>query len=144
VLGGDGLLYVMNTGSYFQGEGRLSIVDPVGRTELASFSGFGTGPAAVATDGVSKLYVSSFAEGVMVFDTEGNQVVRGAGDGVIIPSNSAVAVDSKKRVYGIEAGLCRGGHRGTAHVLDSTLVEKATIPLGECPSGAITVQIPPP
>jgi hypothetical protein len=143
VLGGDGLLYVMSTGSFFQGEGRLSIVDPVGLTELASFSGFGTGPGNVASDGVSKLYISSFAEGLMEFDTEANQVLRGAGNGIPIPGNSAVAVDSKGRIYAIASGPCQGGQPGTAHVLDSALVQKSTITLGECPSGAVTIQIPP-
>ncbi len=143
VLGNDGLLYVMNTGSFFEGEGRLSIVDPVGFTEMASFAGFGTGPGNVAIDGGSKLYISSFAEGLMEFDTGLNQVVRGAGNGVAIPGNSAVAVDSKGRIYAIESGPCQGGEPGTAHVLDSTLVEKRTIALGECPSGVVTIQIPP-
>lgn len=143
VLGGDGLLYVMNTGSFFSGEGRLSIVDPVGLTEIASFTGFGTGPGNLATDGVTKLYVSSFAEGLMDFDTEANQVLRGAGNGIAIPGNSAVTVDSKGRIYAIESGPCQGGQPGRAHVLDSTLVEKSTITLGECPSGATTIQIPP-
>ena len=142
-LGGDGLLYVMSTGSFFQGEGRLSIVDPVGLTEMASFTGFGTGPGNVASDGGSKLYVSSFAEGLMEFDTETNQVVRGAGNGVPIAGNSAVAVDSKGRIYAIESGPCQGGRPGIAHVLDSALVQKSTITLGECPSGATTIQIPP-
>ncbi|MGH7498616.1 MAG: YncE family protein [Gemmatimonadales bacterium] len=142
VLGGDGLLYVMNTGSFFEGEGRLSIVDPVGLQEMASFTGFGTGPGNVAADGGSKIYISSFAEGVMEFDTDANQVVRGAGNGVKIPSNSAVAVDSKGRIYAIESGPCQGGQPGKAHVLDSLLVEKSVITLGECPSGATTIQIP--
>ncbi len=143
VLGGDGLLYVMNTGSFFSGEGRLSIVDPVGLTEVASFTGFGTGPGNVATDGVSRIYVSSFVEGLMEFDTETNQVLHGAGTGVAIPGNSAVAVDSKGRIYALESGPCQGGQPGKAHVLDSTLVQRSTITLGECPSGAVTIRIPP-
>jgi len=143
VLGGDGLLYVMSTGSFFSGEGRLSIVDPVGLNEVASFAGFGTGPGNLATDGVSRLYVSSFAEGLMDFDTEANQVLHGAGTGIAIPGNSAVAVDSKGRIYALESGPCQGGQPGKAHVLDSTLVEKSVITLGECPSGAVTIQIPP-
>jgi hypothetical protein len=141
-LGPDGLLYVMNTGSFFEGEGRLSIVDPVQFTELASFAGFGRGPGGLAADADSRVYVSSFAEGLMVFDTDANQVVRGAGNGVAIASNSAVAVDSKGTIYAIESGACQGGQPGVAHVLDSAFVEKAAIPLGECPSGALTVQIP--
>jgi hypothetical protein len=142
-VGGDGLLYVMSTGNYFSGEGRLSIVDPVGRTELASFSGFGAGPGNVASDGESKIYVSSFAEGVMEFDTDSNKVLRGADQGVPIASNSAVAVDSRKRIYAIESGPCSGGQPGVAHVLDQAFTEIRVITLGECPSGATTVQIPP-
>lgn len=105
-VGGDGLLYVMNSGSFSSGEGRLSIVDPVGRTELASFAGFGTGPGNVASDGEAKIYVSSYAEGLMEFDTDSNKVVRGAGNGVAIPLNAAVAVDSKHRIYAIDSGPC--------------------------------------
>lgn len=142
VVGGDGLLYVMSTGSFFEGEGRLSTVDPVGAEEIASFAGFGTGPGNVASDGGSKIYISSFAEGLMEFDTDANQVVRGTGNGAPIPSNSAVAVDSKGRIYAIESGPCQGGQPGKAHVLDSLLVEKSVITLGECPSGAMTIQIP--
>ena len=79
----------------------------------------------------------------MEFDTEANQVLRGAGNGVPIPGNSAVAVDSKGRIYAIASGPCQGGQPGTAHVLDSAFVQKSTITLGECPSGAVTIQIPP-
>jgi len=142
-VGGDGLLYVMNTGSYSSGEGRLSIVDPVGRTELASFSGFGTGPGNVASDGVSKIYVSSYSQGLMEFDTDSNKVLRGAGNGVPIATNAAVAVDSKRRIYAIESGRCAGGNPGVAHVLDQKFTQIRAIPLGECPVGAAVVQIPP-
>ena len=144
VLGSDGLLYIMSTGNFFSGEGRLSIVDPVGLSEMASFTGFGTGPGNVATDGGTHLFVSSFSEGLMEFDTDANQVLHGAGEGIPVSGNSAVAVDSRGRIYAIESGPCQGGTPGLAHVLDSALVEKATIALGECPSGAVTVQIPPP
>lgn len=151
-VGPDGLLYVMNTGDFFSGEGRLSVIDPLGRTEVASYAGFGTGPGNVAADPDGLLFVSSFAEGVMTFSLDSNTVVRGVGEGLKFASgNSAVAVDSKGRVYGIESGPCSGGRRGRAHVLDATLAETAaatlaetaTIVLGECSSGAVVVQIPP-
>lgn len=140
----DGLLYVMNTGDYFSGEGRLSVVDPLAFTELASHAGFGTGPGNVASDGGSHLFISSFNEGVMEFDLDSNKVVLGAGHGIQIPGNSAVAADSKGRLYAIESGPCSGGEPGRAHVFDATLTEIRTITLGECPSGATVVQIPPP
>jgi hypothetical protein len=139
----DGLLYVMNTGSYFSGEGRLSVVDPLARTELASHAGFGTGPGNLASDGGSHLFISSFSEGVMEFDLDSNKVVLGAGHGLQIPGNSAVAADSKGRLYAIASGPCSGGQPGTAHVFDASLTELRTITLGECPSGAAVVQIPP-
>lgn len=142
-VGSDGLLYVMNTGDYFSGEGRLSVVDPLARAELASHAGFGTGPGNLASDGSSRILVSSFSEGVMEFDLDSNKVVRGAGQGIPVPSNSAVTADSKGRVYALESGPCSGGQPGTAHVFDTTLKEIRTITLGECPSGATVVQIPP-
>jgi hypothetical protein len=142
-VGSDGLLYVMSTGDYFSGEGRLSVVDPLARVEVASFAGFGTGPGNVAADADARIFVSSYTEGVMEFNLDSNKVVRGAGQGVPIPLNATVAVDSKGRVYGIETGPCSGGRVGIAHVLDADLEETGTIMLGECPVGSAVVQIPP-
>jgi hypothetical protein len=142
-VGGDGLIYVISAGQFGSGDGRLSVVDPVARTELASFSGFGSGASGVASDGQERIYVSSYTDGLMVFDSDSNKVLRGAGQGVPVPSNAAVAVDSKGRIYAIETGPCSGGRTGTAHVLDQTFTEIRTIPLGECPVGAAVVQIPP-
>jgi hypothetical protein len=139
----DGLLYVMNSGNFSSGEGRLSVVDPLARKEIASHAGFGTGPGNVASDGDAHLFVSSFSEGVMEFDLDSNKVVLGAGHGLPIPGNSAVATDSQGRLYAIDSGPCSGGRPGKAHVLDATLTEIRTITLGECPSGATVVQIPP-
>jgi hypothetical protein len=143
-VGSDGLLYVMNTGSYFSGEGRLSVIDPLSRTEIASYAGLGTGPGNVAADPDGRIFVSSFTEGVMEFNLDSNKVVRGAGQGVTFPTgNSTVAADSKNRIYGIESGPCSGGQPGIAHVLDQALDQTGTIELGECPSGSVVVQIPP-
>ena len=111
-VGADGLLYVMNSGDYSSGEGRLSIVDPVGRREVGNFGGFGTGPGAITTDGGERLFVSSFAEGLMEFNTRTRAVVLGVGQGVNIPGNSAIAVDSKDRIYAISTGPCQGGQAG--------------------------------
>jgi hypothetical protein len=142
-VGPDGLLYVMNAGSSLSGDGRLSVVDPLARTELASHAGFGPAPGNLASDGGSHLFVSSLAEGVMEFDLDSNRVVRGAGHGLKVPGNASVAADSKGRLYAIERGPCSGGQPGTAHVFDATLTEIRTITLGECSSGATVVQIPP-
>jgi hypothetical protein len=144
VAGGDGLLYVVVTGSPLEGEGRLSIVDPVERVELASFSGLGRAPGQVTTDGEARVLVSSDAEGLLAFDTDSNKVVRGAGEGVPVPNNSGVAVDTRRRVYALESGSCVGPAPGLAHVLTDDLEEELrTFPLGRCPRAALTVRIPP-
>jgi DNA-binding beta-propeller fold protein YncE len=139
-VGGDGLLYVINRGRTMPAEGRLSVVDPLERTEVASFAGLGLLPGDLATDGQSRVFVSSLTEGLLEFNTDSNAVVRGEGAGIPIPSNAGVAVDSEGRVYAIEAGGCVAG-RGAAHVLDEGLEEVARIRLGRCSAGATVVQI---
>ncbi|HEU5040750.1 MAG TPA: hypothetical protein VFT84_08020 [Gemmatimonadales bacterium] len=141
-VAGDGLLYVVSTGSFFDGEGRLSVVDPVALTEVASFAGLGVGPQAVAAH-EERVFVSSFAEGLLEFNTDSNEVVRGAGEGVPVPSNAGVAVDRDGVVYAIESGPCQGGEPGSAHVLNADLEEVRTIALGECSAGATVVEVPP-
>jgi hypothetical protein len=140
VVGGDGRIYVMNVGNYVD-EGRLSVVDPVARTELANFGGFGPGPGDVATDGGDRLFVSSFTEGLMEFNIATRALVLGAGEGIPIPDNSGVAVDSDGRIYGITAG-CGGGAGGAAHVLRPDLTERSVVPLGACAIGSAVTRIP--
>ncbi len=141
--GTDGLLYVVSSGDYFTGVGRLSIVDPVARTEVASFGGFGTGPGAIAVGADDRLFISSFTEGLMEFDTRTRTVVRGAGNGVDIPGNADVSVDSQGRIYAISTGPCQAGQPGEAHVLRDDLTESGTITLGECAFGSTVTSIPP-
>jgi hypothetical protein len=140
-VGGDGLLYVVNRGPTTAAEGRLSVVDPLERREVASFAGLGLLPGDLATDGQSRVFVSSFIEGLLEFNTDSNSVVRGEGAGLAIPSNSGVAVDSEDRVYAIEAGGCAPGEPGVAHVFDEELEEIGRITLGRCSAGATVVRI---
>ena len=140
----DGVLYVMNTGPADSSTaGRLTLVDPVDRSELGNFGGFGNAPGAIATNGVDRLYVSSASEGLMVFDLLRQRVLLGAGNGVNIPTNSGVAVDSRGRIYALEAGDCAGGS-GKVHILRSDLSEIRTVNAGRCPVAAVVSEIPPP
>lgn len=140
-VAGDGLLYIINRGRSRPAEGRLSVVDPLERREVASFAGLGLLPGEVASDGRARVFVSSETEGVLEFNTDSNAVVRGEREGVPIPSNTGVAVDSEGRVYAIEAGACSPGAPGVAHVLDEDLEEIRLIPLGRCPASALVVRI---
>jgi hypothetical protein len=140
-VGGDGLIYVVNRGGSMPAEGRLSVVDPLERREVASFAGLGLLPGELATDGRSRVFVSSLAEGLLEFNTDSNAVIRGEGEGIPISTNAGVAVDSEGRVYAVEAGACAPGRPGVAHVLDAELEEIRLIPLGRCAGGALVVRI---
>ena len=140
-VAGDGLIYIINRGRSTLAEGRLSVVDPLRRQEVASFAGLGLLPGGMASDGRARVFVSSETEGLLEFNTDSNAVVRGERDGVPIPTNTGVAVDSEGRVYAIEAGPCSPGEPGGAHVLDEELEEIRLIPLGRCPASALVVRI---
>ena len=138
-VAGDGMLYVIQEGDPSVDEGRLSIVDPVERREVASFGGFGFGPGDLTADDGDRLLISSRTEGLMEFDSAERIVVRGEGDGVGIPANTGVAVDSQGRIYALEAG-CSG--RGVLHVLRSDFTEIRTVTVGQCASQALLARVP--
>jgi hypothetical protein len=140
-VGPDGLIYVVSRGGNALAEGRLSVVDPLERVEVASFAGLGLMPGEAASDGQARVFISSATEGLLEFNTDSNAVVRGQSDGVPIPVNTGVAVDSDGRVYAIEAGGCAAGQFGAAHILDEELEEIGRIALGRCSAGAVVVRI---
>ena len=143
--GGDGLLYVLSAGDQTEETlGRLTIVDPVRREEVGSFGGFGLMPGTAATDGAERLFVSSLLDGLMEFNTRTRRVVRGAGSGILVSDNVAVAVDSQGRVYAVEAANCPGTTRGRVRVFRPDLTEARNLLVGVCPTAATIVQIPAP
>jgi hypothetical protein len=139
-VAGDGLVYVVQDGDPSLDEGRLSVVDPVGRRELASFGGFGFGPGDLTADGGDRLLISSRTEGLMVFDTAERAVVRGEGNGIAIPANTGVAVDSQGRIYALEAGC---SDTGRVHVLRRDFTEIRAVPVGQCATQALLARVPP-
>ena len=138
-VAGDGLVYVIQEGDPAVDEGRLSIVDPVDRREVASFGGLGFGPGDLTADNGERLLVSSRTEGLMEFDTADRTVIHGEGDGVLIPANTGVAVDSQGRIYALEAG-CSGN--GVLHVLRPDFTEIRPVPVGRCSSQAVLARVP--
>ena len=141
-LGGDGLIYVINTGDTV-GElaGRLSIVDPIQREEVGSFGGFGLLPTAVTSDGSERLFVASVRDGLMEFNTRTRRVVRGAGDGILGNRIVAAAVDGEGRIYAIEGGDCTASPTGRLRIFRADLTESRNVTLGNCPVALIFVQL---
>lgn len=139
-IAGDGLMYVVQAGDPSLDEARLSVVDPVGRRELASFGGFGFGPGDLTADGGDRLLISSRTEGLMEFDTAERAIVRGEGNGIPIPGNTGVAVDSQGRIYALEAGC---SDNGVVHVLRPDFTEIRTVTVGQCATQALLARVPP-
>jgi len=138
-VAGDGLVYVIQEGDPAVDEGRLSIVDPVDRRDLASFGGLGFGPGDLTADNGERLLISSRTEGLMEFNTAERTVIRGEGNGVVIPANTGVAVDSQGRIYALEAG-CSGN--GIVHLLRPDFTEIRSVPVGRCASQALLARVP--
>lgn len=139
-VAGDGLVYVIQDGDPSIDEGRLSVVDPVRRRELASFGGFGVGPGDLTAGREDRLLISSRTEGLMEFDTAERAVVRGEGNGIPIPGNSGVAVDSQGRIYALESGC---SDNGRVHLLRPDFSEIRSIAVGQCATQALLARVPP-
>jgi hypothetical protein len=139
-VAGDGLVYVIQEGDPSIDEGRLSVVDPVRRRELASFGGFGFGPGDLSAGGGDRLLVSSRTEGLMEFDTAERAVIRGEGNGIPIPGNTGVAVDSQGRIYALEAGC---SDNGQVHLLRPDFTEIRSIAVGQCATQVVLARVPP-
>lgn len=141
--GADGLLYVLSAGQGGTESGRLSIVDPVLRQEVGSFSGFGPLPRQLATDLRERLFVISPSQGLMEFNTRTRRVVRGAGTGIPLTEGVAAAVDVAGTVYAVEAGNCSGGTPGRIRIFRPDLTEARITAAGVCAVDALTVKLPP-
>ncbi len=143
--GGDGLLYVLSAGirDGISSNGRVSIVDPVLRSEVGSFAGFGELPNSLASDRRERLFVTSEEEGLMEFNTRTRRLVRGAGAGIPLQGASAAAVDGIGLVYAVEAGTCSGAEVGRVRIFRPDLTELRIVLTGRCSIGATQVKLPP-
>ncbi len=144
-IGGDGQVYVLSLGALdsTSHEPRLSIIDPVSRSEIGNFGGFGPSPGRIASDGGDRLFISSSVSGLMEFNTRSHTIVRGAGQGIAIPNNSSAAVDSRGQVYAIESGDCAAHQAGRIRIFRPDLTESGSFQVGICPVGSTIVLVPP-
>lgn len=138
----DGLLYILNGGDSGSVAGRLSIVNPVTREEVGNFGGIGDSPNSLAAFG-ERLFITSWSEGLMEFDTRSRTLVHGAGDGIVALHANGVAVTSSGRVLTLDAGSCGAADgRVTSRRTDLTVIDDAGV--GLCPRGLVPAIIPAP
>lgn len=139
-VGSDGQMYIVQAGTPEQGEGRLSIVDPVSRVEKASFGGFGVSPGPLAADQGDRIVIASTTEGMMLFDLRLREVERGAGQGLPVSRNSAVAADGRNFLFGVEGSAC--GTAGSIRIFKPTLTEVTGFDAGSCPAAVDITGVP--
>jgi hypothetical protein len=143
VVGDDSLLYVIASGHAGAADGKLSIVDPQARAEVAVLNGLGESPGAAAfhpTGG--RLLIASVLEGILEVNTSIRAVTRGPGNGVK-PGDHGVtglAIDLRGRVYAVDPGACTAP--GTVHVLTAPpdYHETHTVTVGVCPTTAAVAE----
>jgi DNA-binding beta-propeller fold protein YncE len=145
IVGDDSLLYVITSGRPGMAEGRLSIVDPKARAEIAVLNGLGELPGAAAFHPAgSRLLVASLTEGILEVNTNIRAVTRGPGDGVKPGGHgiSGLAIDLRGRVYAVDPGVCTGP--GTVHILTAPpdYREVHSVAVGGCPATAAIAATP--
>jgi hypothetical protein len=143
-LGGDGLLYVVCSGTPGSGDGRLAVVDPTSRRELAVINGLGESPGPIVYHPSGRLLIASPTHGILEVNALTRSVTRGPGNG-IKPSGdgiSGLALDPRGRVYAVAPGTCAGP--GHVHVLSAPPDYRplATPTVGVCPAAAVLAAVP--
>jgi len=144
-VGDDSLLYVVAAGRSGTADGKLSIVDPKRRAEVAVLNGLGESPGAVVFHPTgSRLLIASAREGILEVNTSIRAVTRAPGNG-INPGGSGInglAIDLRGRVYAVGPGGCNGP--GMVHVLTAPpdYREIHTVTVGICPTTAAVAATP--
>jgi hypothetical protein len=143
-VGGDGFLYVVCAGTSGAGDGKLSIVDPVARREVAVLNGLGESPGPAVYHASGRLLIASRTEGILEVSTLTRTVTRGPGGG-LKPSGdgiAALAVDPRGRVYALAPGACASP--GVVHVLSAPPDYRSlgTATVGVCPAAAALAAVP--
>ena len=132
-VGPDGLLYVINSGTFGMSDGSLSVVNLTTRSEVDHDTGFGNFPGSVAVDGQSRVYVGLFGVGMLVWDSVTDSFLRDPTNAVEpggIASSSGIGLDSQERLYTLTPD-CQ--NPAAAHRLTADYSTDVSIPVGICP-----------
>lgn len=140
----NGRIYVVNSGRFGVPEGSVSILDRATLTESGHVTGFRSFPAGITVDGANRVYVAGFDIGLLVWDAQTQQFVRGASNDAVAPggtaSTSGVGVDSQGRVYALQP-TCNAP--SVAYRLAADFSVQTEIPVGTCPLAIAFTKVAP-
>jgi DNA-binding beta-propeller fold protein YncE len=107
----DGDLLVVNSGEFLAGNSTLVVLDPIARRLTAGPFALGDFGGVVAVGPDNRAFVTSFADGLYVFDATANRVLRSAANPLFAPDSvgrprgsSGVAVDRRGNVLSVLFG----------------------------------------
>ena len=132
-IGRDGLLYVVNSGTFSATNGSISSVDRRTLREARHDAGFGGFPGSIAVGSDGSILVASFNYGIIVWNPTTHTFVRAPAAAVQpggIASTSGIGVDSRGRVYALKPD-CTGPSK--AFRLNTTFAVETEVTVGNCP-----------
>lgn len=136
-------LYILNSGSWGQGNGSLSIVDTGTATEIDHVTGLGDFPGSLSIGPEGLLYIASFSYGVAIWDPATHSFVRSP-DEALQPGGStavsAVGFDAQDRPYTLRP-FCSPGEADIAYRLTADLAVDRTITVGNCPTAILFTEV---
>ena len=133
IVGIDGLLYILHSGSFGAGNGSLSVVDLATLTEIEHHEGFGDFPGGLAVDPMGVLFVGAFSYGVAVWDPATDAFTRSPENAITpsdISSTSGLGFDESGRLYTLTPD-CQNPSTANRH--DADYGVELTIAVGICP-----------
>ncbi|UCC71823.1 MAG: hypothetical protein JSV86_15820 [Gemmatimonadota bacterium] len=133
-FGPDGLLYIVNSGAFGDGNGSLSVVNPTTLDEVEHHGGFGEFPGDIAFDAAGYAHISSFGYGIAVWDAVGDSFINPPDEPLVVEGHSissGVGIDSDDRLYTLIPGDCVAP--SVAIRLDAQRVFDSEIDVGVCP-----------
>ncbi|MDR0787685.1 MAG: hypothetical protein LBG44_07440 [Gemmatimonadota bacterium] len=141
VVGGDGKLYVLNTGNWDEPSGSISVVNLQTLQEEDHFTGFGWGPDSMTLLPGGLFRISGYAFGILEWNYLTRRFTRGLdnpiADAAIRPVGS-VGTDLSGRNWVTNSGNC--AESGKLFRLSSSGSVEAEARVGICPAGlAFTV-----
>jgi len=113
-VGPDGLLYVVHSGNFGQGNGAVSVVDPSTLQEVNFIEGFGEFPGSAAFGPTGNLHVGGFGFGIAVWSPGAGVFTRAPDEAIApedTPSVAGLGFDAEGRLY---VSYNRGTLPGTA------------------------------